>query len=186
MKLFVGLGNPGSKYRKTRHNVGWMVLDALEAKIFNFQFSIFNQVPNSNFQLQKQFDAEILKVDNVILAKPQTFMNESGKAVKKLVDFYKIDGEDFYIIHDDLDIRLGEYKIQKGKGPKVHGGINSIERELGREDFWRVRVGVDNRDSENRIPGEEYVLMEFTNEERDLLRDTIRSVLDELTTQISR
>jgi peptidyl-tRNA hydrolase, PTH1 family len=107
-------------------------------------------------------------------------MNESGKAVKKLVDFYKVEMDDLYVIHDDLDIKLGEYKIQKGVGPKVHGGVNSIERELGKEDFWRARVGVDNRDLENRIPGEEYVLQNFTREERNILMESINQLVSNL------
>ena len=146
MKLFIGLGNPGNKYKNTRHNVGWMVLDRL---VSSFQFPIESQLPS--FKFEKSFNAEVLKMQDVLLVKPQTFMNESGKAVKKLVDFYKVDMDDLYVIHDDLDIKLGEYKIQKGVGPKVHGGVNSIENELGKEDFWRVRIGIDNRDSENKI-----------------------------------
>src|SRR6185369_4075580 len=117
MRLFVGLGNPGKKYEKTRHNVGWLVLDSL-------------QIPNTKFEVQKQFNAEVLKIGETILAKPQTFMNDSGVAVSAIVNFYKIEPDNIYVIHDDLDIKLGEYKIQKGKGPKQHNGILSIEEKL--------------------------------------------------------
>jgi len=89
---------------------------------------------------------------------------------------------DLYIVHDDLDIKLGEYKIQKGKGPKVHKGINSIEKALGTDDFWRVRVGVDNRDSNNRTPGEQYVLQDFTSEEKEILDKVLDETCKKLAT----
>lgn len=191
MKLFVGLGNPGKKYEKTRHNVGWMVLEALASKITNFQLPISNQIPNSNFQFQKQYNADILKVGNIILAKPQTFMNDSGVAVSSLATFYKLPATNIYIIHDDLDIKLGDYKIQKGKGPKVHNGVNSVEEELGKKDFWRVRVGIENRgnsanitnianDGKGRISGEVYTLQDFEEEELETLDEVIEEVISKL------
>ncbi|MBU1071203.1 aminoacyl-tRNA hydrolase, partial [Patescibacteria group bacterium] len=114
MKLIVGLGNIGEKYKNTRHNVGFMVVDELEK--------------------HKE------DLGKVMLVKPATFMNESGRAVAKMVRFYKLDLDNLYVVHDDLDLKLGEYKIQKGVGPKVHNGILSVEKELGDKEFWRVRV----------------------------------------------
>ncbi len=154
MKLIIGLGNPGEKYAQNRHNVGYVVIDKLQ---------ILNSKPK-----------------NIIFAKTNVFMNESGKIVKKLLDKYKLNTDNLWIIHDDLDIRLGEYKIQKGKGPKVHKGLQSIEEELGTDDFWRVRVGVDNRDPENRIPGEEYVLQDFTTQETLKLEEVVKSLVNKL------
>lgn len=179
MKLFVGLGNPGKKYEKTRHNVGWMVVEALASKMANGKWQMANG-ETEKFKNEKQFHAETLKFDDVLLVKPQTFMNSSGKTVKAIADFYKIKLDDIYIIHDDLDIKLGEYKIQKGKGPKVHYGVNSIEAELGEKDFWRVRVGIENRDPENRIHGEIYTLQAFEEGEEAQLK----RVLDEIIGQI--
>src|SRR5260221_1868668 len=176
MRLFVGLGNPGKKYEKTRHNVGWLVLDSLATKISNFQIPISNQTPNNKFEFQKQFNAEVLKIGEVILAKPQTFMNDSGEAVSLLSTFYKIHPTDIYIIHDDLDIKVGEYKIQKGKGPKQHNGILSIEERLGRGDFWRVRVGIENRGSEKRIQGEVYTLQAIDESEMEQLNSVISRI----------
>lgn len=153
MKLVVGLGNPGEKYANNRHNVGHMVVDALQT----------SGAPKG-----------------VVVKKTDVFMNESGRAVKKLVDFYKVSPEDLYIVYDDLDIRLGEYKISKGKGPRVHNGVNSVEESLGTSDFWHVRMGIDNRNSENRTPGEAYVLQDFDDEEKKILEGVIDKVVKEL------
>ena len=106
-------------------------------------------------------------------------MNDSGVAVKKIVDSYKIDPQNIYIIHDDLDISLGEYKIQIAKGPKVHNGINSVEEELGTKNFGRIRIGIENRDPENRTKGEEYVLQNFTEEEKRILKWVIQKIVHE-------
>ncbi|MEK7182841.1 MAG: aminoacyl-tRNA hydrolase, partial [Patescibacteria group bacterium] len=124
MKLIVGLGNPGKQYENTRHNVGYMVID----KIKN----------------QK------LKIKNMMLVKTNVFMNNSGEAIKKLTTDYRLQTTDLYVVHDDLDIPLGQFKIQYGRGPKDHKGIQSIEETLGTNEFWRVRVGVDNRDPSDR------------------------------------
>ncbi|QQG47549.1 MAG: aminoacyl-tRNA hydrolase [Candidatus Woesebacteria bacterium] len=164
MKVIVGLGNPGEKYSKTRHNVGFMVLDAL--------------ADGGKFGFQKKFNCLILQSGDVILVKPQTFMNASGEAVSKLVDFYKVDLNDLWVIHDDLDLSLGETKIQKGVGPKLHNGIYSIEESLNSKEFWRVRVGVDNRDN-NRTLGEQYVLEEFKEDEIGKINDVIKKIIDD-------
>lgn len=149
MKLLVGLGNPGPKYHNNRHNVGFMLIDFLEKNLESKQF---------------------------ILKKSDRFMNVSGKFVLETVNYFKLVARDLYVVHDDLDIPLGEYKIQFGKGPKLHGGINSIEEELKTPDFWRVRMGVDSRDSKNRISGEEYVLQNFGEDEIDKLQSVFEKV----------
>lgn len=150
MKLIVGLGNPGDKYKGNRHNVGQMVLEGL------------------------------INLKDTKLVRPETFMNESGVAVRKAMNFYKLGVEDLIVIHDDLDIRLGEYKIDMARGPKQHNGVTSVEEELGTKDFLRVRVGVDNRTMEPRTPGEKYVLEDFTDEERAILDGVIEKIVDEL------
>jgi PTH1 family peptidyl-tRNA hydrolase len=106
-------------------------------------------------------------------------MNDSGSFVKKIVDKYKPDLSDLYIIHDDLDIPLGSYKIQFGVGPKVHNGVNSVEIELGAKDFWRIRVGVDSRNPNDRTSGEEYVLQDFSEEEKKILDGIIEKICKE-------
>lgn len=177
MKLLVGLGNTGTKYKNTRHNVGFMVVDYMLSKL--------SDSPDNKFKKESKFFSEVVYSPNVIIAKPQTFMNDSGKAVSALSSFYKIDQTDIFVVHDDLDIKLGEYKIQKGKGPKVHNGILSIEKELRKTDFWRVRVGVDNREPENRMKGETYVLQKFTEEELKIIENVYKRIFIELTQLIS-
>lgn len=153
MKLFIGLGNPGTKFKNNRHNVGQMVVDALHK------------------------GPTFLKSD--------CFMNDSGSFVKHFISLYPNHSiSDLYVIHDDLDIKLGEYKIQFGKGSKAHNGILDIEEKLGTSEFWRVRVGVDNRitNDELRIKGEQYVLEDFTDEEKLILDRVIKEICKKLAT----
>lgn len=176
MKLIVGLGNPGKRYEGTRHNVGFMVVDALASKVNCGRWSVNGRLNSSLYNLNKAF----------LLVKPQTFMNAIGQPVKNVVAFYKIQLEDIWIIHDDLDIRLGEYKIQKGVGPKLHYGIASIENSLGTPDFWRVRIGVDNRLVDNRTSGETYVLQNFSETETRVLSKVIDRVVSEIISHIHK
>ena len=156
MKLIIGLGNPGDKYKNNRHNVGYMVVDKLKTKN--------------------------LKLKSVIVIKTNTFMNDSGSFVKKLTSDYCLVPSDLYVVHDDLDLPLGTWKIQFAKGPKDNGGINSIEQVLGTNNFWRIRVGIDNRNSEARTPGEEYTLEDFTKDEKVILDKVINDVCKKLAT----
>jgi len=155
MKIIIGLGNPGMKYVNNRHNVGFMVIDELQ-----------------NLKLKDK----ILKSDK--------FMNDSGLFVKKLKDKYpKMQFSELYVVHDDLDIPLGSFKIQFGKGPKVHNGLNDIYKKTGSSDFWHVRVGVDNKRSlpqGGRVPGREYVLSDFTGEEKTILDGVIKQICNQL------
>ena len=188
MKLVVGLGNPGDEYKNTRHNTGFFVLDALEAK-----FSIFPPKADrpmvDNFQFSKKFNTDILQIGDLVLAKPVTFMNQSGGAVKTLarhflLDANQLDARRLYVIHDDLDIKLGDYKIQLGRGPKEHRGVTSVEMALGSKDFWRVRIGVDNRqatsDKRQVTSGDEYVLSNFPKEEKKVIDRVINKITTEL------
>ncbi len=163
MKLLVGLGNPGEKYAKNRHNVGFMFLDVIAVE--------------TKWREEKKFHGMVAEVEiegeKCLLLKPSTFMNDSGKAVEALANFYKINVSDIYVIHDDLDMAFGEWKVQQGKGPKVHNGLISIEQSLGAADFWRVRIGVDGRDPENRMEGHAYVLQDFTLIELNSLKDEL-------------
>ena len=150
MKLIIGLGNPGTKYLKSRHNIGYIFLDFLRSQ---------------ELLLRSQF----LKTD--------CFMNESGSFVKQAVSRQQIAVSDLYIAHDDLDLPLGKYKIQPGVGPKIHNGVGSVEQVLGRTDFWRIRIGVDNRDPQNREPGDSYVLKDFSNDELEILKGVFDAIL---------
>lgn len=185
MKLVVGLGNPGKRYAKTRHNVGFMVLDKLNVV---GQWSESKKGRLLYHWTQK--DGE--KVEFI---KPLTFMNESGYSVSYVKRKHRdLDLNDLYVVHDDLDVKLGEYKIQKGKGPKEHLGLLSVYEKLGTKDFWHVRIGVDSRPqtSDNRlqaaenisgnpsfakaIEGRDYVLQKFTDDEM--------KIVDQVTTEI--
>ena len=174
MKLIVGLGNPGEKYAKSRHNAGFMVVDSI---IKNLSVSS---------HVEKKLDSLIFyhHKTQTVFARPQTFMNSSGIAVKKLVVHFKIKLPDLWIIHDDLDLVLGSHKIQKGKGPREHNGLLSIYEKLETKNFWHVRVGVDNRSSDNRISGEKYVLQNFEETEietRDIvIEKVVKDIMDRL------
>jgi PTH1 family peptidyl-tRNA hydrolase len=170
MKLVVGLGNPGDKHRNNRHNSGFLVVDELARTMLDEEWSSVKKIQSLIIKHKGLF----------VLVKPQTFMNQSGKAVKKLIDQYKIESSDLWVIHDDLDIALGDYKIQKGKGPKLHKGIESIEEKLGKTDFWRVRIGIENRSTENKISGETYVLQDFTEKEIEVIIPTIVKISKEI------
>ena len=155
MKTIIGLGNPGKEYENTRHNVGFMFVDY-----------ILNTMKKEDIR-EKKLKNSITYVfrDKFILSKPQTFMNKSGEAVREIVKWFDSDIMDkLYIVHDDLDIGLGSFKIQFAKSSRDHNGILSIEKQLSTKDFYRVRIGIDNRDK-YRIPGEKYVLERFKTEE---------------------
>lgn len=172
MKLIVGLGNPGEKYKNTRHNAGFMFLDRMSE--------------NGKFSLSKKFEAEIFENDDILMVKPQTFMNDSGRCVRKIMDFYKLPASDLVVVHDDLDIALGERKIQIGVGPKVHNGVNSVEQYLGDMNFMRVRLGVDSRkQTPTNLSGADYVLDNFGKEEKKMLNEAIDSAITELLITLS-
>ena len=186
MKLIVGLGNPGEKYSNNRHNIGFVVVERLLAEITNNQFPISKQIPGS-FQMNKKFNAEMIQTKEYILAKPQTFMNDSGVAVAAIANFYKIKPEDIYVIHDDLDIALGNYKIAQGKGPKVHNGLSSVIEKIGTDQYTNVRVGVENREVRGNggIPGVVYSLQDFTDSESKIVDAVIAKIVDELMRVVS-
>ena len=175
MKIIIGLGNPGKEYEQTRHNAGFALVDYLAKKLV------------LDFKFEKKFEAEIVKTtaiykgqsEDICLIKPMTFMNLSGSAVRSIIDYYYDDllfeGEENHIIvaHDDLDLPLGEFKIQRGKGPKTHNGLASIYKHLGTKNFWHLRIGVDSRDGSRNIPPSDYVLMKMNQEEKDLLNKSI-------------
>ncbi len=168
MRAIIGLGNLGQKYQYTRHNVGFLVVDRL-ASYYNL-----------NFLNSKSLRAQVAQGSFFVLAKPNTMMNSSGTSVRLVFSYYKLDVTNVYVVHDDLDLKIGEYKIDFGKGPKVHNGLNSIIRSLKTEKFWRVRVGIDNREPGNRAPGELYVLQDFTPAEQEIINATTDKLIKHL------
>ncbi len=167
MKIIVGLGNPGEKYNNTRHNAGFLAIDYL---IGDLKLEIG--------QLQNNFKSQILEFEindeKIVLVKPQTFMNESGTAVKAICDFYKIDAkENLLIIHDDSDLPLGIIKTTGSSSSAGHNGVADIIEKLGSQDFHRIRIGVESRASRNDIPTEAFVLQNFSGEEIKILNEEV-------------
>lgn len=169
---FIGLGNIGTKYENTRHNAGFIFID---------QFIKF--LNNKGFQLEtkeeKKYTLVKCKELNLYLLKPKTYMNLSGEALR---DFLKYTNEialdNLIIVHDDLDIALNKFKISFSKGPKLHNGILSIENFLNSNDFLRIRIGIENRDSTSQIKGIDYVLYNFSKEEREILKNCIKRIIN--------
>lgn len=156
MILIVGLGNPGSKYVNNRHNVGHLFINYLAG-------------------------LESLRVNELKLIKTNCYMNESGKFVSKLANSQNSQIKNLIIVHDDLDIPLGKFHIQFASGPLLHNGLESVEKHLKTKNFWRLRIGVDARTYDRRIPGEAYALQNFLPEEKKLLETEIFSkILEQL------
>ena len=164
MKLIVGLGNPGLKYEKTRHNLGFRIAEELA-----------RQIKFNHWKVDLQFHASITQGhfnnQKIILAKPQTFMNNSGSAAKALAKYYKIPFEEILVIHDDIDLPLGKIKIQQGRGAAGHKGVQSVIDQLKTKDFIRMRVGIF---SEACLDTEKFVLEKFTGQEEKIVQETIK------------
>jgi PTH1 family peptidyl-tRNA hydrolase len=165
--LIIGLGNPGREYRGSRHNVGFMVIDTLANRL---------DLPLSRRQ------ADALVVDGrigerkIILAKPQTYMNLSGRSVSSLVRFYKVPETQLLVLHDDLDLPLGAIRIRPGGGSGGHRGMKSIIEQLGTQEFPRQRIGI-GRPSGARDPAD-YVLSDFGNDEELMLTGVLERGAD--------
>lgn len=165
MKLIVGLGNPGKKYENTRHNIGFLVIDQLK-----------NKLNAPDWKLNKKFQAEISEInlgkEKIILAKLQTFMNESGRAIRLLKNFYKISIKNIFVIRDDIDMEFGKYREKQNSSSGGHNGINSIIESLGSQDFIQIKIGVRNKEIE-KMESTDFVLQNFTNQEKEKLKELI-------------
>lgn len=170
MKLIVGLGNPGKQYAKTRHNMGFMVLD-------EFKRATESTANWSGWEVSKKCNAEISKGtignETVILLKPLTYMNMSGIAVQLATSFYKITPNSIIVIHDDKDIPLDELKTQTDRGSAGHNGVNSIITELGTQNFTRLRVGIASADPQKMTNIPDFVLKKFGLLERRAVKQSI-------------
>jgi len=172
--LIIGLGNPGEDYFKTRHNVGQQAVDVLAEKLIQ-------NGSKPKWELRKYQKAEICQVaPEIVLAKPNTFMNESGRAVEKLVKWYQ--PESLMLIYDDLDLKFGEFKIQENKTPKNHNGVQSVITHLRSDQFMSVRIGIDARTPEQRlqVSGSDYVLAKFSQVETKQLESTLDRVAQDV------
>lgn len=163
MYLIIGLGNPESEYKNTRHNMGFDTVNILSEK--------YNIEMNKN-----KFDAicgdGIIEGEKVILIKPQTYMNLSGKSAIQFVNFYKTDIENVIVIYDDMDVDLGKIKIRKKGGPGTHNGMKSMISELNSQDFPRVRVGIGKPKYDNDMIN--YVIGSIPKEEKAILEKSVQ------------
>lgn len=172
MKLIVGLGNPGKKYEKTRHNVGFLTVNYIRENAGSFLL----------WQLKKKLKSDVSenKELKILLAKPQTFMNNSGEAAKLLVDYYSIPVTDLIVIHDDFDLPLGTYKLESGRGSAGHKGVQSIIDAVGTKDFWRLRIGIRPPHLETDIKADAFVLKNFGKEEIKIIEEIIPEAIEKL------
>ena len=165
MKLIVGLGNPGKEYEKTRHNIGFNVLDLLADK-YNITFS-----ENKKFNaLEASFN---LKGEKVLLVKPLTFMNLSGDSVIKYMNYYDINIDDLLVIHDDLDMEIAKIKLKETGSSGGHNGIKNIILNLGSRDFLRLKIGISKATLGDT---KDYVLGKFTLEELNIINNSFKEL----------
>lgn len=174
MYLIVGLGNPGDKYKSTRHNVGWDTIDALAKK----HGIIFNEKKH-----KAEFGKGIIAGEKVILAKPQTFMNLSGESVRELVDYYKIDEkQELIVIYDDISLDVGQLRIRKKGSAGGHNGIKNIILNLAGDEFNRIKVGVGNKPANYDLA--DYVLGHFSKEDKCVMDEAFDKAADAVETII--
>jgi PTH1 family peptidyl-tRNA hydrolase len=172
MKLIAALGNPGSQYALTRHNAGFLALDYL---IGGNGIEAAQRKDNFNALIVKG----MFKGVECMFAYPETFMNESGRAIAAIMQFYKTDINDLIVLHDEIDLPLGTIRLARNSGPAGHNGIKSIIEHLGTMDFRRIRIGIESR-TVNRIPPTDvFVLQKFTDEElKKLPFEAIETMLE--------
>ncbi len=161
-KIIAGLGNPGKNYAQTRHNIGFLVVDALALK--------------SHLSIDKsRYDSEYVKAKikgtDVFLVKPLSYMNRSGWPIQQFASYYKVDIEDIIIVHDDMDLEFGKIKIVKSRGHGGHNGVRSIIDAFGKKDCVRIRIGVGHPGSSKNVTG--HVLGRFSSDELSILDDCI-------------
>jgi len=163
MTLFVGLGNPGSQYENTRHNIGFRVIDKL------VNDSSARDISKTSFQ------GKLNRASNLLFLKPQTFMNLSGKSLQAVKQFYKVDLDEIIVIHDDIDLPFGSVRFKRGGGNGGHNGLKSIDTYITKE-YLRVRIGVGKPEHKSQVS--DYVLHDFSDEETKSLDKLIAHVAE--------
>jgi peptidyl-tRNA hydrolase, PTH1 family len=181
MKIIIGLGNPGKEYENTRHNIGFFFVDKLRE-----EYSL------PDFEMNRKFNAYLSKgifeIQNskfeILLVKPQTFMNLSGEGVQAILTFYKLTPDDIIVIHDDLDIPTGKYKIAADSSSAGHHGVEDIIEKLGTQKFKRIRIGIGEATEEGaikcRLGAHDYVLDKFSEDELEKIKNIENDVLGEI------
>ena len=179
MKIVVGLGNVGEKYLKTRHNCGFLALD-------EFTKQLETEGTEVSWKNEAKLDAEIAKInykgDRLLLVKPTTFMNLSGEAVSKILNFYKEAKENLIVIYDDIDLPLGKIRVREKGSAGTHNGMKSIVERLGTEDFNRIRIGIESRGelAPKQQDLADFVLGNFGKEEYPLISEALKQSVEEL------
>jgi len=172
MKAIIGLGNPGIKYENTWHNIGFLAVDEFIKK-HNFP----------NYKKSKKFNAliseEIFDQEKIAVIKPQTYMNESGKAVRQIMDFYKLIGKEIIIVHDDIDLLQEKMKISADRGSAGHKGVDSIFGQTKIQDFIRLRIGI-NPDLKKTKKAMDLVLKSFSRRESQNVKKTLAKSVEAL------
>lgn len=166
-KAIIGLGNPGKNYEQTRHNIGFMVVDEVSKRL---------QIPVSTNKFRALYGEGMFNGERVVLLKPQTYMNLSGESVKALVDWYKLNLEDFIIVYDDLDLPLGQIRLRLKGSAGGHNGVKSLIAHLHTDEIRRIKVGIGRPPAGWAVA--DYVLSKFTINEMDVLNDTIARAAD--------
>ncbi|KKQ18104.1 MAG: Peptidyl-tRNA hydrolase [Berkelbacteria bacterium GW2011_GWA1_36_9] len=172
MKLIIGLGNPGQQYEGNRHNVGFMILEKIAEK------------KGLTFNLQSEFESKIAELDidgKAKLIQPQTFMNDSGRAVVKIKNYFKINLENIWVVSDEVDLALGQIRIGLGGSSAGHKGVQSIIDNIG-EQFYRIRIGVGRNE---KISTEKWVLQNFNKDEMEIVSQVVDKVADKMLESLS-
>lgn len=164
MKLIVGLGNPGGKYARNRHNIGFMALDRIAEE---------HHFPAWRAKHQGQVSEGRFGADRAVLLKPETFMNNSGQSVQAALRFYKLAPADVIVLHDEIDLAPGKVKCKRGGGHAGHNGLRSLHAHIG-PDYERVRLGVGHPGHKDAVPG--YVLRDFPKADEAWLDDLLRGI----------
>ena len=174
MLLFVGLGNPTPDSENNRHNVGFKIIDSINKK-----FSLSKQKPKFKGLLTTGKVAD----QKVYAIKPLTFMNNSGICIRELIEYFKIDAEDVIVFHDDLDVEFGKIKAKFGGSSAGHNGIASIDKFIGK-DYSRVRIGIGKPN--NKISISDYVLNDFNEDEKELLKKITDNIIESISILIDK
>ncbi len=176
MKLIVGLGNPGSEYETTRHNVGFMVIDELARQA---------GVSLTSKKFDSEYGQGTVEGEKAALLKPQTYMNLSGDSVAPAARFFKVDPQDLVVVHDELDLPLGRLQVKLGGGTGGHNGLRSIVERLGNGDFVRIRVGIGKPDAgRSKVVG--HVLSPFGKDERDAVEEAVKRAAEAVRAVVAR
>ena len=174
MLLLVGLGNPNSNNTNNRHNVGFLVIDEINKK-----FKLSKQKP----KFKGLLTTGNINEQKVYAIKPLTFMNSSGICIKELIEYFKINVKDVFVFHDDMDIDLGKVKVKFGGSNAGHNGIESIDKNIGKN-YSRIRIGI-GRPQKNST-GADYVLDNFSNEEKDNMQEVAKNIIESLSILINK